>query len=57
MYSCVLVDIVPVSSEQPVGVDQEQLFEEEEPQCLSKEGKWTSPPVYSIFFPLNLHNN
>jgi hypothetical protein len=57
MYSCVLVDIVPVSSEQPVGVDQEQLFEEEEPQCLSKEGKWTSPPAYSIFVPLNLHNN
>jgi hypothetical protein len=57
MYSCVLVDIVPVSSEQPVGVDQEQVFEEEEPQCLSKEGKWTSPPAYSIFVPLNLHNN
>jgi hypothetical protein len=48
MFSCVLVDIVPVSSEQPVGVDQEQVFEEEERQCLSKEGKWTSPPVYSI---------
>jgi hypothetical protein len=30
MYSFVLVDIVPVSSEQPVGVDQEQIFEEEE---------------------------
>jgi hypothetical protein len=57
MYSCVLVDIVPVSSEQPVGVDQEQVFEEEEPQCLSKEGKWTYPPVYSIFVPHNLHDN
>jgi hypothetical protein len=44
---CVLVDIVPVSSEQSVGVDQEQLFEEEEPQCLSKEGKRTSPSAYS----------
>jgi hypothetical protein len=31
MYSCVLVDIVPVSSEQSVEVDQEQVFEEEEP--------------------------
>jgi hypothetical protein len=31
IYSCVLVDIVPVSSEQPVEVDQEQVFEEEEP--------------------------
>jgi hypothetical protein len=38
MGSCVLVDIVPVSSEQPVEVDQEQVFEEEL-QCLSKEGK------------------
>jgi hypothetical protein len=47
MYSCVLVDIVPVSSEQLVGVDQEQVFEEEEPQCLSKEGKWTSSSAYS----------
>jgi hypothetical protein len=48
MLSCVLVDIVLVSSEQPVGVDQEQVFEEEELQCLSKEGKWNSPPAYSI---------
>jgi hypothetical protein len=47
MYSCVFVDIVSVSSEQPVGADQEQVFEEEEPQRLSKEGKWTSP-AYSI---------
>jgi hypothetical protein len=30
MYSCVLVDIMSVSSEQPVEVDQEQVFEEEE---------------------------
>jgi hypothetical protein len=45
MYSCVLVDIVPVSSEQPVEVDQEQVFEKEESQCLSKEGKWYSPPA------------
>ena len=56
MYSCVLVDIVPVSSEQPVGADQEQVFEEE-PQRLSKEGKWTSPPAYSIIVPHNLHDN
>jgi hypothetical protein len=46
MYSCVLLDIMPVSSEQPVGADQEQVFEEE-PQCLSKEGKWTSHSAYS----------
>jgi hypothetical protein len=56
MYSCVLVQIVLVSSEQPVGADQEQVFEEE-PQCLNKEGKWTSPPAYSIFVPHNLHDN
>jgi hypothetical protein len=30
MYFCVLVDIVPVLSEQPVEADQEQVFEEEE---------------------------
>jgi hypothetical protein len=30
MFSCVLVDIVPVSSEQPVEVDQEQVFEKED---------------------------
>jgi hypothetical protein len=48
MLSCVLVDIVLVSSEQSDGADQEQVFEEEELQCLSKEGKWTSPPAYSI---------
>jgi hypothetical protein len=36
-----------ISSEQPVGVDQEQVFEEEEHWCLSKEGKWTSPFAYS----------
>jgi hypothetical protein len=31
MLSCVFVDTVPVSSEQPVEADQEQVFEEEEP--------------------------
>jgi hypothetical protein len=41
MLYCVLIDIVPVSSDQPVGVNQEQLFEEA--QCLGKEGKWSSP--------------
>jgi hypothetical protein len=29
MYSCVLIDIVPISSEQLVEADQEQVFEEE----------------------------
>jgi hypothetical protein len=45
MYSCVLVDIVPVSSEQPVEANQEKVFEKEGPQRLSKEGKWSSPPA------------
>jgi hypothetical protein len=62
MFSCVLIDIVPVSSEQPIEVfeeelqclsKEEQVFEEEL-QCLSKEGKWTSPPAYSIFGPTQL---
>jgi hypothetical protein len=29
MFSCVLVEVLPVSSKQQVGVDQEQVFEEE----------------------------
>jgi hypothetical protein len=29
MYSCVLIDIVPISNEQPIEVDQEQVFDEE----------------------------
>jgi hypothetical protein len=53
MFSCVLVDIVPVSSEQPVEVDQEQLFEEKELQCLSEEGKWSSPCIF-YFCPTQL---
>jgi hypothetical protein len=40
---CVIVDIVSVSTEQPLGVDQEQLFEEEEDFLVVEEGKWSSP--------------
>ena len=47
MPSCMIVDIVPVSVESPIGVDQEQLFEEEEDQFLGEEGKWSSPPACS----------
>jgi hypothetical protein len=39
MLYCVLIDLVPVSTEQPVGVDQEQLFEEEEDLFVGEEGK------------------
>jgi hypothetical protein len=44
----VLVDIVPVSTEQPLGVDQEQLFEEEENFLVVEEGKWSFPSA--LFF-------
>jgi hypothetical protein len=43
---CEIVDIVPVSTEPPLGVDQEQLFEEEEEEedfAVVEEGKWSSP--------------
>jgi hypothetical protein len=36
---CVIVDIVPLSTEQPLGVDQEHLFEEEEDFSVFEEGK------------------
>jgi hypothetical protein len=45
---CVIVDIVPVSTEPPLGVDQEQLFEEEEDFAVVEECKWSSPPACSI---------
>jgi hypothetical protein len=40
----VLVDIVLVSTDRPLGVNQEQLFEEEEEDLfVVEEGKWSSP--------------
>jgi hypothetical protein len=39
---CVLVDIVPISTEQPLGVDQAQMFEEED-FLVVEEGKWSYP--------------
>jgi hypothetical protein len=45
---CEIVDIVPVSTEQPLEVDQEQLFKEEEDFAVVEEGKWSSPPACSI---------
>jgi hypothetical protein len=36
---CVIVDIVPVSTKQPLGVNQEQLFEEEEGFSVVEKGK------------------
>jgi hypothetical protein len=37
-----------VSTEEHIGVDQEQFFEEEQSKFLGKEGKWSSSPTYSI---------
>jgi hypothetical protein len=50
---CDIVDIVPVSTEPPLGDDQEQLFEEEEDFPVVEEGKWSSPPTCSIFVLYN----
>jgi hypothetical protein len=52
LYVCI-VDIVPVSSEPPLGDDQEQLFEEEEVFTVVEEGKWSSPPACSLFVLYN----
>jgi hypothetical protein len=44
---------VPVSSELPIGGDQEEpIFEEEDTQ-LVEEGKWLSPSAFSL---LNLYH-
>jgi hypothetical protein len=44
---------VPVSSELPIGGDQEApVYEEEDTQFVG-EGKWLSPSAYSL---LNLYN-
>jgi hypothetical protein len=50
---CEIIDIVRVSTEPPLGGDQEQLFEEEEDLAVSEEGKWSSPPACSIFLSYN----
>jgi hypothetical protein len=44
---------MPVSTEPPLGHDQEQLFEEEEVFAVAEEGKWSSPPACSIFVLYN----
>jgi hypothetical protein len=43
---CVIIDIVLVSTEQPLGVDQEQLFEEEDFLVVEKE------PLHNPFYPI-----
>jgi hypothetical protein len=45
---------VPVSSELPIGGDQEEpVFEEDFTQFV-EEGKWLSP-LYYLFEPMSLH--
>jgi hypothetical protein len=44
---------VPVSTEPPLGDDQEQLFEEEEVFSIAEEGKWSSPSACSNFVLYN----
>jgi hypothetical protein len=44
---------VPVSSELPIGSDQEELVFEEEYTQLVEEGKWLSPSAFSL---LNLYH-
>jgi hypothetical protein len=44
-----IVDIVFVSTEPPLGVDHEQLSEEEKDFVVVEEGKWSSPPACSSF--------
>jgi hypothetical protein len=44
---------VPISSELPVGSDQEEPVFEEEHTQLVEEGKWLSPYAYSL---LNLYH-
>jgi hypothetical protein len=42
------VDIVVVSSELPIGGDQEEPVYEEEDTQFVEEGKWLSPSAYSL---------
>jgi hypothetical protein len=42
------VDIVLVSSEHPIGDDQEEPDYEEEDTQFVEEGKWISPFAYSF---------
>ena len=48
---------MPVSTEHPVGEDQEEpFFEEEDPQFV-EEGKWFSPSAYSSWTYINAYLN
>jgi hypothetical protein len=47
---------VPVSSELPIGGDQEEPVFEEDFTQLVEEGKWLSPSALFLFEPITLHD-
>jgi hypothetical protein len=47
---------VPVSSELPVGGDQEDPALEEDYTQFVEEGKWLSPSALSLLEPITLHD-
>jgi hypothetical protein len=51
---CLCVDIVPVSSEHPIGDDQEEPVYEEEDISVCKGRQEDFPPLHILF--LNLYN-
>jgi hypothetical protein len=55
MSLCVPIDIVPVSSEQPIGADQEEVFEEEPSVSTMKASGLL--PLHILCVPHNLHDN
>jgi hypothetical protein len=46
---CLCVDIVPVSSEHPIGDDQEELVYEEEDTQFVEEGQVDFPAMHILF--------
>jgi hypothetical protein len=55
LFICLCIDIVPISSELPIGGDQEEPVYEEEDTSFVEEGKWLSPSACSLFEPIQLH--
>jgi hypothetical protein len=51
---CLCVDIMHVSSERPIGDDQEEPIYEEGTQFV-EEGKWIFPLCIFSFEPIQLH--
>jgi hypothetical protein len=47
---------VPISSELPIGGDQEEPAFEEDYTQLVEEGRWLSPSALFLFEPITLHD-